>query len=147
MQRGPKLGFSTQQGKLFSAMKERHIGRTYTGFQRIRTKELEEKERKDKRLCCVNGGEKRRKMKKKKAEDKSEEGKGISTESSVKLVNWQPNANAGRYTQLTRPEPSKFEMPTSNHCIHQPSRLNQASFSVQSNSFHQSSILISDNNN
>jgi len=34
----------------------------------------------------VNGGEKRRKMKKKKAEDKSEEGKGISTESSVKVI-------------------------------------------------------------
>jgi len=41
MQRGPKFGFSTQQSKLFFAMKERYIGRTYTEFQRIRTKEHE----------------------------------------------------------------------------------------------------------
>lgn len=46
-----------------------------------------EKEKKDKGLCCVDGGrEEKKNQEKRKKIRVSEEGKGISTESSVKVI-------------------------------------------------------------
>ncbi|WVZ18238.1 hypothetical protein V8G54_005560 [Vigna mungo] len=101
-------------------MIERHVGKTYTGLQRIRSREYEgmllqlclllfiwklngsstqhlimrnkggwceNRERKERQRVVLCGWwEGREEKSRKKKEDESEEGKGISTESSVKVI-------------------------------------------------------------